>query len=303
MRSHDCCNGETCDAVEFAGRPLLCKIHRVAGSVPDHVPRDPGRRCVCWRLTDCCNYCLTPCPTRMIRHPPLAALLGVAPLPFVAACTANNVALVAKAQQRRGRGARGAGPSSQFPSWTTAPRFPVTPSLRRATCAAAFSTPICPARPCTAPQTAGSLRPHDAAHEGPWQQRSTDGIHDGQRRAVRRGRNARCLRPPADHATDACRNRARAGSRRPRPRPAVAPPLPRAPCDRSRPSLAAKSPRCPASRMKWRSTPIDARRSASTGAPGSMARRGVVTTVAMACGSIRSRQPPESAATGVAENP
>lgn len=243
MRSHDCCKGKPCDSVEFAGRPSICQIHRVAGSVPDQIPRDPGRRCVCWRLADCCNYCLTPCPTRMIRHPPLAALLGVAPLPFVAACTANNVALVAKAQQRRDRGARGAGPSSQFPSWTTAPRFPVAPSLRRANCAAAFSTPICPARPCTAPQAAGSLRPHDAAHEGPWQQRNTDGTHDGQRRAVRRGRNARCPRPPADHATDARRNRAPAGSRL-----AANHPLPCEPHE-----MAVYAHRCPEIRMNRRS--------------------------------------------------
>lgn len=62
-------------------------------------------------------------------------------------------------------------------------------------------------------------------------------------------------------------------------------------------------PRCAASRMKWRSTHIDARRSASTGAPGATPRDAIVTTGAIACGSIRSRQAPESAAPGVSENP
>lgn len=125
MRGHVCCNGKARDPAQSVGGHCLFHVHRFAGSAPDRVARDPGRRCVCWRLADCCNYCLTPCPTRMVRHPPLAALLGVAPLPFVAAGTANNVALVAKAQQRRKRGAQGAEPSSQFPSPTTALRFPV----------------------------------------------------------------------------------------------------------------------------------------------------------------------------------
>jgi len=60
----------------------------------------------------------------MNRHPLVAALLWVAPLPVVAADMANNVALVARAQQRWEQSAYGAWLSRILPPSTTPARLP-----------------------------------------------------------------------------------------------------------------------------------------------------------------------------------
>ena len=60
----------------------------------------------------------------MNRHPLVAALLWVAPLPIDAVDMANNVALVARAQQRWERSAHGAWLSRILPPSTTPARLP-----------------------------------------------------------------------------------------------------------------------------------------------------------------------------------
>lgn len=95
---------------------------RRAGSAPNQCTGS-GRRIIRWRLAYI-HYRLTPCPTRMNRHPLAAALLWVAPLPVYAADMANNGALVARAQQRWKRSVDGAWLSRTLPPNTTPERLP-----------------------------------------------------------------------------------------------------------------------------------------------------------------------------------